>query len=160
MKVKLKIWRQPNAQAKGKFVNYELEDISPDMSFLEMLDALNKKLIETGEDDPVAYEHDCREGICGSCGLFIDGRPHGPEKEVATCQLHMRSFKDGDTITIEPWRAKPFPVLKDLIVDRTAMDKLMEAGGFISADTGSAPDANSIPVKKQNAEKAFDAGIC
>ncbi|MFP4449065.1 MAG: succinate dehydrogenase/fumarate reductase iron-sulfur subunit [Bacteroidales bacterium] len=160
MKVKLKIWRQPNAQAKGKFVNYELEDISPDMSFLEMLDALNKKLIETGEDDPVAYEHDCREGICGSCGLFIDGRPHGPEKEVATCQLHMRSFKDGDTITIEPWRAKPFPVLKDLIVDRTAMDTLMEAGGFISADTGSAPDANSIPVKKQNAEKAFDAGIC
>ncbi len=160
MKVKLKIWRQPNAQSKGKFVNYELDEINPDMSFLEMLDALNKKLIETGEDEPVAYEHDCREGICGSCGLFINGQPHGPEKEVATCQLHMRSFKDGDTITIEPWRAKPFPVIKDLVVDRTAMDKIMEAGGFISIDTGSAPDANSIPVDKQKAEKAFDAGIC
>ena len=159
MKVKLKIWRQPNAEAKGKFVKYELDEISPEMSFLEMLDALNTKLITSGED-PVAYEHDCREGICGSCGLFINGRPHGPEKEVATCQLHMRSFKDGETITIEPWRAKPFPVIKDLIVDRSAMEKIMEAGGFISAETGSAPDANSIPVKKQNADKAFDAGVC
>jgi succinate dehydrogenase / fumarate reductase iron-sulfur subunit len=159
MKVKLKIWRQPNAHTKGKFVKYDLEDISPEMSFLEMLDALNTKLITKGED-PVAYEHDCREGICGSCGLFINGRPHGPEKEVATCQLHMRSFKDGETITIEPWRAKPFPVIKDLIVDRSAMERIMEAGGFISAETGSAPDANSIPVKKQKAEKAFDAGVC
>jgi succinate dehydrogenase / fumarate reductase iron-sulfur subunit len=159
MNVKLKIWRQPNAEAKGKFVKYELEDISPEMSFLEMLDALNTKLIKKGED-PVAYEHDCREGICGSCGLFINGRPHGPEKEVATCQLHMRSFKDGETITIEPWRAKPFPVIKDLIVDRSPMEKIMEAGGFISVETGSAPDANSIPVKKQHADKAFDAGVC
>ena len=159
MKVKLKIWRQPNAETKGKFVKYELDEVNPEMSFLEMLDALNTKLITTG-GDPVAYEHDCREGICGSCGLFINGRPHGPEKEVATCQLHMRSFKDGETITIEPWRAKPFPVIKDLIVDRSAMEKIMEAGGFISVETGTAPDANSIPVKKQNADKAFDAGVC
>jgi succinate dehydrogenase / fumarate reductase iron-sulfur subunit len=159
MKVTLKIWRQPNAQAKGKFVKYELDEISPEMSFLEMLDVLNTKLITSG-GDPVAYEHDCREGICGSCGLFINGRPHGPEKEVATCQLHMRSFKDGETITIEPWRAKPFPVIKDLIVDRSPMEKIMEAGGFISVETGSAPDANSIPVKKQHADKAFDAGVC
>ena len=159
MKVKLKIWRQPNAETKGKFVKYELDEVNPEMSFLEMLDALNTKLITTG-GDPVAYEHDCREGIRGSCGLFINGRPHGPEKEVATCQLHMRSFKDGETITIEPWRAKPFPVIKDLIVDRSAMEKIMEAGGFISVETGTAPDANSIPVKKQNADKAFDAGVC
>jgi succinate dehydrogenase / fumarate reductase iron-sulfur subunit len=159
MKVKLKIWRQPNAQAKGQFVNYELDDINPEMSFLEMLDALNKQLIEEGKD-PVAYEHDCREGICGSCGLFINGRPHGPEKEVATCQLHMRSFRDGQTIVIEPWRAKPFPVIKDLIVDRSAFEKIMEAGGFVSVDTGSVAEANQIPVKKQKAEKAFDAGVC
>jgi succinate dehydrogenase / fumarate reductase iron-sulfur subunit len=159
MKVKLKIWRQPDAQTKGKFVNYELDDISAEMSFLEMLDALNKQLIEKGED-PVAYEHDCREGICGSCGLFINGRPHGPERDVATCQVHMRSFKDGETIVVEPWRAKPFPVIKDLIVDRSALDRIMEAGGFITVDTGSVPEASNIPVKKKNAEKAFDAGVC
>jgi len=159
MKVKLKIWRQPNAQAKGQFVDYELDDINPDMSFLEMLDALNKQLIESGKD-PVAYEHDCREGICGSCGLFINGRPHGPEREVATCQLHMRSFTDGDSIVIEPWRARPFPVIKDLIVDRSAFERIMEAGGFVSVDTGQAPEANEIPVKKQKSERAFDAGIC
>jgi len=159
MQVKLKIWRQPNAQAKGQFVDYQLDDINPEMSFLEMLDALNKQLIENGKD-PVAYEHDCREGICGSCGLFINGRPHGPEREVATCQLHMRSFRDGDSIVIEPWRAKPFPVIKDLIVDRSAFEKIMEAGGFVSVDTGQAPEANEIPVKKQKADRAFDAGVC
>ncbi len=159
MEVKLQIWRQPESQTKGKFVNYELDDINPEMSFLEMLDALNDKLITQGED-PVAYEHDCREGICGSCGLFIDGRPHGPERDVATCQLHMRSFRDGQKIVVEPWRAKPFPVIKDLIVDRSAFDKIMEAGGFVSVDVGSAPEANHIPVKKQHAGKAFDAGVC
>jgi len=159
MKVQLKIWRQPNAQAKGQFVDYSLDDINEEMSFLEMLDALNKQLIEKGED-PVAYEHDCREGICGSCGLFINGRPHGPEREVATCQLHMRSFHDGQTIVVEPWRAKAFPVIKDLIVDRSAFEQIMDAGGFVSVDTGSAPEANSIPVKKEHAERAFDAGVC
>ena len=159
MKVKLKIWRQPNARSKGKFVDYDLDDISPEMSFLEMLDALNTRLIQQG-DDPVAYEHDCREGICGSCGLFINGRPHGPERGVATCQLHMRSFRDGDTIVVEPWRAKAFPVIKDLVVDRSAFEKIMDAGGFVSVDTGSAPEANTTPVKKQNAERAFDAGVC
>ena len=159
MQVKLKIWRQPNAQAKGQFVDYQLDDINPEMSFLDMLDALNKQLIENGKD-PVAYEHDCREGICGSCGLFINGRPHGPEREVATCQLHMRSFRDGDSIVIEPWRAKPFPVIKDLIVDRSAFEKIMEAGGFVSVDTGQAPEANEIPVKKQKADRAFAAGVC
>jgi succinate dehydrogenase / fumarate reductase iron-sulfur subunit len=159
MQVKLKIWRQPNAQAKGQFVDYQVDDISPEMSFLEMLDALNKQLIESGKD-PVAYEHDCREGICGSCGLFINGRPHGPEREAATCQLHMRSFRDGDTIVIEPWRARPFPVIKDLMVDRSAFERIMEAGGFVSVDTGQAPEANEIPVKKQKAERAFDAGVC
>lgn len=159
MKVKLKIWRQPDAQTKGKFVDYEIDDISPEMSFLEMLDALNKKLIENG-GDPVAYEHDCREGICGSCGLFINGRPHGPEREVATCQIHMRSFKDGETIVIEPWRAKPFPVIKDLIVDRSSLERIMEAGGFVSVDTNSVPEASSILVKKKHAAKAFDAGVC
>ncbi|MBS3770429.1 MAG: succinate dehydrogenase/fumarate reductase iron-sulfur subunit [Bacteroidales bacterium] len=159
MKVKLNIWRQPDAQTKGKFVGYELDEINPEMSFLEMLDALNEKLIKKGED-PVAYEHDCREGICGSCGLFINGRPHGPEKEIATCQLHMRSFRDGQKIVVEPWRAGPFPVIKDLVVDRSAFDKIMEAGGFVSVDVGSAPEANQTPVKKVHAEKAFDAGIC
>ncbi|MBS3776915.1 MAG: succinate dehydrogenase/fumarate reductase iron-sulfur subunit, partial [Bacteroidales bacterium] len=153
MKVKLNIWRQPDAQTKGKFVGYELDEINPEMSFLEMLDALNEKLIKKGED-PVAYEHDCREGICGSCGLFINGRPHGPEKEIATCQLHMRSFRDGQKIVVEPWRAGPFPVIKDLVVDRSAFDKIMEAGGFVSVDVGSAPEANQTPVKKVHAEKA------
>ena len=159
MKVKLKIWRQRNAQTKGKFVRYELNDINPDMSFLEMLDALNEQLIQKG-DDPVAYEHDCREGICGSCGIFINGRPHGPEKGVATCQLHMRSFRNGQKIVMEPWRAKQFPVIKDLVVDRSAFDEIMEAGGFVSVDTGSAPEANHIPVEKQKAEDAFDSGVC
>ena len=159
MKVNLQIWRQPDSKTKGKFVNYELDNINPEMSFLEMLDALNDKLIKQ-DQDPVAFEHDCREGICGSCGLFINGRPHGPEKDVATCQLHMRSFSDGQKIVVEPWRAKPFPVIKDLIVDRSAFETIMEAGGFVAVDVGSAPEANQIPVKKQHAEKAFDAGVC
>jgi succinate dehydrogenase / fumarate reductase iron-sulfur subunit len=159
MKVNLQIWRQPDNKTKGKFVNYELDNINPEMSFLEMLDALNDKLIKQGQD-PVAFEHDCREGICGSCGLFINGRPHGPEKDVATCQLHMRSFSEGQKIVVEPWRAKTFPVIKDLIVDRSAFETIMEAGGFVAVDVGSAPEANQIPVKKQHAEKAFDAGVC
>ncbi|MDA3779953.1 MAG: succinate dehydrogenase/fumarate reductase iron-sulfur subunit [Bacteroidales bacterium] len=159
MNIKLKIWRQANAKAKGKFVNYTLNDVQTEMSFLEMLDALNKKLI-LDDKDPIAYEHDCREGICGSCGLFINGRPHGPGEEIATCQLHMRAFKDGDTIIVEPWRSKGFPVLKDLILDRNAFDKIMEAGGFVSVDAGSAPDGNSIPIKKADADKAFDSSAC
>jgi succinate dehydrogenase / fumarate reductase iron-sulfur subunit len=159
MNLRLQIWRQPHAQARGRFVDYELDDVSPEMSFLEMLDALNEKLMARSED-PVAFEHDCHEGICGSCGLFINGRPHGPEIEVATCQLHMRSFRNGEKIVVEPWRARPFPVIKDLVVDRSALDRIMEAGGFVSLDAGSAPEANQIPVKKQHAEKAFDAGVC
>ncbi|MGC9374451.1 MAG: succinate dehydrogenase/fumarate reductase iron-sulfur subunit [Bacteroidales bacterium] len=159
MKIKLRVWRQENPKAKGKFVKYELDGVDPEMSFLEMLDALNEKLIKE-DKDPVAFEHDCREGICGSCGLYINGYPHGKGNKIATCQLHMRAFKDGDTITIEPWRSKGFPVLKDLIVDRNAFDKIMSAGGFVSIDTGQAPDANSILVPKENADKAFDAAAC
>ena len=159
MNLTLKIWRQKNSKSKGKFVTYQIENISPEMSFLEMLDALNKKLVETG-DEPVAFEHDCREGICGSCGMYINGHPHGPVPAVTTCLLSMRYFSDGDTITIEPWRAKPFPVIKDLIVDRSAMDKIQIAGGFISVNTGAAPEANSIPVPKKNSDDAFDSAIC
>ena len=159
MNIKLKIWRQKNAKAKGKFVKYTLDDVSPEMSFLEMLDFLNNKLIEQG-DDPVAFEHDCREGICGCCSLYINGRPHGPGNKTTTCELHMRLFKDGKTIVVEPWRAKPFPVIKDLIVDRSAFDKIITAGGFISTDTGSAPEANSILVNKKHADDAFDSASC
>jgi succinate dehydrogenase / fumarate reductase iron-sulfur subunit len=159
MKLTLKIWRQENATAKGRFVTYQMDDVSPEMVFLEMLDALNKKLIEEGKD-PVAFDHDCREGICGSCGMYINGHPHGPIPAITTCHLSMRYFKDGDKIWIEPWRAKPFPVIKDLIVDRSAFDKIQTAGGFISVNAGSAPEANSIPVKKKNADKAFDSSIC
>ncbi len=159
MNIILKIWRQKNAKAKGKFVKYTLDDVSPEMSFLEMLDFLNTKLIEQG-DDPVAFEHDCREGICGCCSLYINGRPHGPGKKTTTCELHMRLFKDGKTIVVEPWRAKPFPVIKDLIVDRSAFDKIITAGGFISTDTGSAPEANSILVNKKHADDAFDSASC
>jgi len=159
MKIKLRVWRQENPKAKGKFVKYELDGVDPEMSFLEMLDALNEKLIKE-DKDPVAFENDCREGICGSCGLYINGYPHGKGNKIATCQLHMRAFKDGDTITIEPWRSKGFPVLKDLIVDRNAFDKIMSAGGFVSIDAGQAPDANSIWVPKENADKAFDAAAC
>jgi len=154
-----KIWRQQNAQAKGTFVTYKMENVAPEMSFLEMLDALNKRLVEE-DKDPVAFDHDCREGICGSCGMFINGHPHGPVPAITTCHLSMRYFNDGDTIRIEPWRAKPFPVIKDLIVDRSAFDRIQEAGGYISVNTGAAPEANSTPVQKKKADDAFDASIC
>lgn len=159
MKLTLNIWRQKKREAVGGFVRYQLDNASPDMSFLEMLDVLNEELIDRG-DDPVAFEHDCREGICGSCGLMIDGRAHGPAAGTATCQLHMRRFHDGDTIRIEPWRSLAFPVLKDLVVDRSPLDKIVHAGGFISVNTGSAPEANLIPVPRPVAEKAMDAAEC
>jgi len=159
MNIKLKIWRQINAKTKGKFVDYTFDNVSPGMSFLEMLDAFNTKLILQG-DEPVAFEHDCREGICGSCSLYINGRPHGPGQKSTTCELHMRSFKDGETIVVEPWRAKAFPVIKDLIVERNAFDKIIMAGGFISNDAGSAQDANAILIKKENADEAFDSATC
>lgn len=159
MDFKLKIWRQKNATTKGKFVDYQIKNISSDSSFLEMLDVLNEELI-TKNEEPVAFEHDCREGICGCCSLYINGKPHGPDDKITVCQLHMRKFKDGDTIIIEPWRAKPFPVIKDLIVDRTAFDKIIMEGGFISVNTGNSPDANSVPITKENADMAFDAATC
>jgi succinate dehydrogenase / fumarate reductase iron-sulfur subunit len=159
MKLKLKIWRQKNRQSSGKIAEYDVKDVNPNASFLEMLDVLNEDLIHKGED-PVAFDHDCREGICGSCSLMINGKPHGPHKGTTACQLHMRSFKDGDTVFIEPWRAKAFPVLKDLVVDRGAMDRIIQAGGFVSVNTGSAQDANSIPVDKPSADAAFDAAAC
>jgi succinate dehydrogenase / fumarate reductase iron-sulfur subunit len=159
MKLTLKIWRQKDAKAKGSFVTYNMDDVSPEMSFLEMLDALNKKLVEE-DKDPVAFDHDCREGICGSCGMYINGHPHGPVPAVTTCLLSMRHFKDGNTIWVEPWRAKPFPVIKDLIVDRSSLDKIQIAGGFISVNTGAAPEANSILVQKKYADDAFDSAIC
>ena len=158
MKLTLKIWRQKNADTPGTFVSYQLE-ANEHMSFLEMLDVLNQDLIEKG-DDPVAFEHDCREGICGACGFVIDGRPHGVLKGTTTCQLHMRFFKDGDTVTIEPWRAAAFPVIKDLVVDRSSFDRIIQAGGYISVSTGQAPDGNSIPVERDDAAKAFDAAAC
>ncbi len=159
MDLTLKIWRQKNAEAKGGFVDYKVTNVSPDGSFFEMLDTLNQQLIEKGED-PVAFDHDCREGICGMCSLYINGRPHGPVKGTTTCQLHMRSFKDGDTIVVEPWRAKPFPVIRDLVVDRSALDKIIQAGGYVSVNTGGVPDANAIPVPKMNADLAMDAAAC
>jgi len=159
MNLTLKVWRQPNASVKGKFEIYKAENISPDSSFLEMLDLVNEEL-ERNSKEPIAYEHDCREGICGCCGLVINGRPHGPLKGITTCQLHMRHFKDGDVITIEPWRAKAFPIIKDLIVDRSAFDKIIQAGGFISAHTGGVPDANAILIPKEIAETAMDAAAC
>ncbi len=159
MNLVLHIWRQANPTAKGEFVRYEAKDISEHASFLEMLDIVNEQLTEAGED-PVAFEHDCREGICGCCGVVINGVPHGPQHGAATCQLHMRHYKDGDEIWIEPWRAKAFPVLKDLLVDRSALDRIMQVGGFISARTGSPPDANAIPIKKENADLAMDGASC
>jgi succinate dehydrogenase / fumarate reductase iron-sulfur subunit len=160
MKLTLKIWRQPNAKASGKMVEYPLDGIEPDMSFLEMLDILNDQLIEKG-DDPVAFDHDCREGICGMCSLFINGEAHGPDRGVTTCQLHMRMFKDGDTIFIEPFRAKAFPVIKDLVVNRSSFDRIQQAGGFISVNTsGNTIDANTIPIEKHDADRAFDAASC
>lgn len=159
MNLTLKVWRQKNAKEAGNLVTYKVTDISEDMSFLEMFDVLNEELIRKGEA-PVAFDHDCREGICGMCSMFINGRAHGPKKATATCQLHMRSFKDGDTIVVEPWRAASFPVIKDLVVDRSAFDKIIEAGGFVSVNTGSPQDANNIPVPKRNADLAFDAASC
>ena len=160
MRLTLKIWRQKNSEAKGKIESYKIDEISPDMSFLEMLDVLNAKLINE-DQEPVSFDHDCREGICGSCSLFINGRPHGPDRRITTCQLHMRKFKDGDTIYIEPFRAKAFPVIKDLVVDRSAFDRIQHAGGYISINTsGNTQDANATPVNKEDADAAFDAATC
>lgn len=159
MNLTLKIWRQKDAKSKGKFVTYQVNNISTNSSFLEMMDVLNESLVLKGED-PVAFDHDCREGICGACSMYINGHPHGPDKAVTTCQLHMRKFKDGETIVIEPWRARPFPVLKDLIVDRTAFDKIIQAGGYVSVNTGGVPDANAIPVPKVDADLSMDAAAC
>src|SRR5436190_6150344 len=159
MRFTLRGWRKPNASAKGSFVTYDATDVSADMSFLEMLDVINEGLIESGEA-PIAFDHDCREGICGACSLMINGEAHGPMKGTATCQLHMRSFKDGATIYIEPWRARAFPVVKDLIVDRTALDRIVQAGGYITARTGGAQDANSILVSKESVDSAMDAAAC
>lgn len=156
--LKLKVWRQASAEDPGRFEEYTTQ-VSEDASFLEMLDNVNEQLIAEGRE-PIAFDHDCREGICGMCSMVINGVPHGPEKLTTTCQLYMRHFKDGDTITIEPWRAKAFPVIKDLVVDRSAFDKIIQAGGYISAPTGSAPDAHSIPVPKANADAAFEAAAC
>ena len=158
MKITLKVWRQKGAQDKGGFKTYQLGHVSPDMSFLEMFDILNSGLIKKGEE-PVAFDHDCREGICGTCSMYINGRPHGP-LQTTTCQLHMRSFKDGDTITVEPWRARAFPVIKDLVVDRTAFDRIQQAGGFVSVNTGGVPDGNDIPISKKFADEAMDAAAC
>ncbi len=159
MDLTLKIWRQASAEGKGKFVNYQVQNISADASFLEMLDILNERLVVEGED-PVAFDHDCREGICGACSIYINGRPHGPDRGITTCQMHMRNFKDGETIVIEPWRAKPFPVIKDLMVDRSAFDAIIQAGGYVSVSTGGVPDANAIPIPKRKADEAMDAAAC
>jgi succinate dehydrogenase / fumarate reductase iron-sulfur subunit len=160
MRLTLKIWRQKNSETKGKIESYDIDEISPDMSFLEMLDVLNAKLINE-DQEPVSFDHDCREGICGSCSLFINGRAHGPDRRITTCQLHMRKFKDGDTIYIEPFRAKAFPVIKDLVVDRSAFDRIQHAGGYISINTsGNTQDANATPVNKDDADAAFDAATC
>lgn len=159
MQVTLNVWRQKNASAQGKLVTYQANNVSPEMSFLEMLDVVNEQLIESG-DEPIAFDHDCREGICGMCSLVIDGVAHGPDRGTTTCQLHMRSFKDGDTITIEPFRAAAFPVARDLVTDRSAFDRIIQAGGFVSVNTGGTPDANEIPIPKPDADTAFDAAAC
>jgi succinate dehydrogenase / fumarate reductase iron-sulfur subunit len=159
MNLTLKVWRQKNNKANGELVDYKVNEISPDMSFLEMFDVLNEKLITDGKD-PIAFDHDCREGICGMCSMHINGRPHGPNQGVTTCQLHMRSFKDGDIIIVEPWRAKAFPVVKDLVVDRSAFDRIIASGGYISINTGNAQDANSLPIAKENADESFAAAAC
>ncbi len=158
MKITLKIWRQKNKETKGSFKTYNLDHVSADMSFLEMLDVLNNDLIRKGEES-VAFDHDCREGICGMCSLYINGRPHGPQ-QTTTCQLHMRSFSDGETITIEPWRAQAFPIIRDLVVDRTAFDRIQQSGGYVSVNTGGVPDANEIPIPKKIADEAFDSAAC
>jgi succinate dehydrogenase / fumarate reductase, iron-sulfur subunit len=159
MNLTLKVWRQKNPTARGAFETFQVKNISSEMSFLEMFDVLNEELIHEGKD-PIAFDHDCREGICGMCSMYIDGRPHGPWKANTVCQLHMRAYKDGDTIVVEPWRAKAFPVIKDLIVDRTAFDRIIQAGGYISVNTGSAVDANAVPVERSRAEAAFAAAAC
>lgn len=159
MKLTLRVWRQPGPNAAGRFVEYQARDISPEMSFLEMLDVVNEELTVKGED-PIAFDHDCREGICGMCGLMISGAAHGPMKATTTCQLHMRSFRDGDTVTVEPWRASAFPVLRDLCVDRSAFDRIVQAGGFVSVATGNAPDGNALPIPKPDADAAMDAAAC
>lgn len=158
MKITLKVWRQKDRDTKGGFKTYQLDHVSQDMSFLEMFDVLNNDLILKREE-PIAFDHDCREGICGACSMYINGRPHGP-LQTTTCQLHMRTFRDGETITVEPWRAKAFPVIKDLVVDRDAFERIQQAGGYISVNTGGVPDANEIPIPKTNADKAFDAAAC
>jgi succinate dehydrogenase / fumarate reductase iron-sulfur subunit len=159
VKINLRVWRQKNKSEKGRMVNYEVQDVSEHMSFLEMLDVLNERLTLSG-DEPVAFDSDCREGICGACSLVINGVAHGPQEKVTTCQLHMRTFKDGDSIDIEPWRAGPFPVIKDLVVERAAFDRIIQAGGFISAPTGTAPDAHAVPVPKPASDAAFEAAAC
>jgi succinate dehydrogenase / fumarate reductase iron-sulfur subunit len=159
MNLTLKVWRQKDAKTPGKLVSYPANNISPDMSFLEMFDVVNEDLTKKGED-PIHFDHDCREGICGMCSMHINGRPHGPKEGITTCQLHMRSFKDGDTIVVEPWRAKAFPVIKDLVVDRSAFDRIIQKGGFVSINTGGVPDANAIPIPKKVADEAFDAATC
>jgi succinate dehydrogenase / fumarate reductase iron-sulfur subunit len=159
MNLTLKVWRQKDANSSGKMVTYKAENISPDMSFLEMLDVVNESLTLKG-DEPIHFDHDCREGICGMCSLYINGRPHGPKRAITTCQLHMRSFHDGETITIEPWRAAAFPVIKDLAVDRAAFDRIQQAGGYVSVNTGGVPDANIIPIPKVIADEAFNSATC
>lgn len=159
MNLTLKVWRQKNNQEKGSFKSYEAKEVSPDASFLEMVDSVNETLVKKGEE-PIAFDHDCREGICGSCGFMIDGNAHGPQKGTTVCQLHMRHFSDGQTVILEPWRAKAFPVIKDLMVDRTAFDRIIKAGGYISANTGGAPDANAVPIPKPNADEAFMSATC
>ncbi|MBS1617220.1 MAG: succinate dehydrogenase/fumarate reductase iron-sulfur subunit [Bacteroidetes bacterium] len=159
MKLNLKVWRQKNANVAGKLVDYTVDGLNPDMSFLEMVDVLNDHLVKKGEE-PVAFDHDCREGICGMCSMYIDGRAHGPQHAATTCQLYLRSFKDGDTVHVEPWRSRAFPIVKDLVTDRSAFDRIIAAGGFISVNTGQAQDANNLPVDKHDAEKAMDAAAC
>ena len=159
MNIKLKVWRQLNSDTKGSFYTYDVENVLEDMSFFEMLDMLNNELIQKNES-PIAFDHDCREGICGTCGVVINGRAHGPLNGVTTCQLHMRSFNDGDTLIVEPWRAKSFPIVKDLVVNRSSFDRIMESGGYISVKTGGAPDANAMPIFKDNADEAFDSATC
>jgi succinate dehydrogenase / fumarate reductase iron-sulfur subunit len=159
MRLILHVWRQAGPLASGRFVKYETDDVSPDMSFLELLDVLNERLIAI-QEEPIAFDHDCREGICGSCGVVINGRPHGPQRATTACQLHLRHFRDGDALWIEPWRARAFPVVKDLVVDRSTFDHIVQAGGFITARTGSAPEANALPVPKRDADRAMDAAAC
>ena len=159
MDITLKVWRQKNNSSKGRFETFEVKDISSEMSFLEMFDVLNERLINEGKD-PIAFDHDCREGICGTCSMYINGRPHGPWHATTTCQLHMRAFNNGDTIVVEPWRAKAFPVIKDLVVDRSSFDRIIQAGGYISVNTGNAVDGNAIPIEKEKADKSFAAAAC